>query len=56
MLNKDEVGGKIGQVKGHVKQAVGDLTNDTHLKVEGKVDVAAGKVQEVVWSTRSARP
>ena len=52
MLNKNEVGGKVEQVKGQVKKAVGDLTNDKHLKVEGYVDEAKGKVQEAVGQIR----
>ena len=34
MWNKDERDGKIDQAKGKVKQAVGDLTVDQHLKSE----------------------
>ncbi len=39
MDNKD-------QVKGKVKQAVGDLTDNKDLKKEGKADEHAGKVKE----------
>lgn len=39
MDNKD-------QVKGKVKQAVGDLTDNEDLKKEGKADEKAGKVKE----------
>lgn len=39
MDNKD-------QVKGKVKQAVGDLTGNEDLKKEGKADQKAGKVKE----------
>jgi uncharacterized protein YjbJ (UPF0337 family) len=52
MLNKDERDGKIGQAKGRVKQAVGDLTGDKDLKAEGQVDEAGGKVQETVGQFR----
>ena len=48
MWNKNERDGKIGQAKGRVKQAVGDLTSDKDLKAEGRVDETAGKVQESV--------
>lgn len=34
------------QVKGRVKQAAGDLTDNDDLKREGKVDEAAGDVKE----------
>lgn len=36
------------QVKGRVKEAVGDLTDNADLKREGKTDRAAGKVKEVL--------
>ena len=54
MLNKDERNGKFEQAKGRVKQAVGDLTGNTHLKTEGQVDEAKGKVQEAVGNVRHA--
>jgi uncharacterized protein YjbJ (UPF0337 family) len=37
-------------LKGRVKEAAGDLTDDDDLKREGKVDQATGKVKEVVDS------
>lgn len=36
------------QVKGKVKQAVGDLTDNKDLKKEGKADEKAGDVKEFV--------
>lgn len=48
MWNKNERDGKIGQAKGRVKQAVGDLTGDKKLQHEGRVDETAGKVREAV--------
>jgi uncharacterized protein YjbJ (UPF0337 family) len=41
MENKD-------QVKGKVKQAVGDLTGNEDLRKEGKADEQAGEVKEFV--------
>ena len=46
MKNRDELDGKTEQVKGRVKQAVGDLTNNDRLHDEGAADEAAGNVQE----------
>ena len=46
MFNKDEVQGKSDQIKGRVKKAVGDLSDDSALHDEGAVDQASGKVQE----------
>jgi uncharacterized protein YjbJ (UPF0337 family) len=45
-MNRDEIDGKAEQLKGKVKQATGDLTDDERLHDEGVVDEAAGKVQE----------
>jgi len=35
-------------LKGRVKEATGDLTDNEDLKREGKVDQATGKVKDVV--------
>jgi uncharacterized protein YjbJ (UPF0337 family) len=45
-MNRDELDGKANKVKGRVKQAAGDLTNDENLRDEGVADQAAGNVQE----------
>lgn len=45
-MNRDELDGKKEQLKGKVKQAAGDLTDDEHLHDEGVADEAAGNVQE----------
>jgi uncharacterized protein YjbJ (UPF0337 family) len=44
--NKDEVRGKSDQIKGRVKQGMGDLKNDERLRNEGVDDEAAGQVEE----------
>jgi uncharacterized protein YjbJ (UPF0337 family) len=46
MRNRDELKGKAEQIKGKVKQAAGDLTDDDRLRDEGVADEAAGSVQE----------
>ena len=46
MKNRDELDGKSEQVKGRVKQAWGDVTNNERLHDEGVADEAAGNVQE----------
>ncbi len=43
----DEVKNK-DDAKGRVKEAAGDLTGDSELKQEGKVDQAVGKVRDGV--------
>ncbi len=45
-MNRDELDGKVDQVKGKVKQATGDLTDNDRLHDEGVADEAAGEVQE----------
>lgn len=45
-MNRDELEGKKDQLKGKVKQAAGDLTDDDQLHDEGVADEAAGDVQE----------
>jgi uncharacterized protein YjbJ (UPF0337 family) len=48
MWNKNERAGKVDQAKGRVKQAVGTLTGNDELKVEGHVDETVGKVETAV--------
>jgi uncharacterized protein YjbJ (UPF0337 family) len=40
--------GEVDRAKGHVKQAVGELTGDEDLKREGEIDESSGKAQEAV--------
>ncbi|MEO6589432.1 MAG: CsbD family protein, partial [Pyrinomonadaceae bacterium] len=44
--NKDEVEGKWEQVKGTVKDKVGEMTGDRELEAEGEAQDAAGKTQD----------
>ena len=46
LMNRDELDGKVDQVKGKVKQATGDLTDNERLHDEGVADEASGNVQE----------
>lgn len=45
-MNRDELEGKTKAVKGKLKQAAGDLTDDPNLHDEGIADEAEGNVQE----------
>lgn len=45
-MNRDELEGKGDQLKGKVKQAAGDLTDNERLHDEGVADEASGDVQE----------
>ena len=49
---KDEVAGKIHEVKGAIKEKVGKLTNDPDLEAEGAVEKVAGKVQHKVGQVK----
>ncbi len=44
--NKDEAEGKWEQVKGTVKDKVGEVTGDRDLEAEGKAQNAEGETQE----------
>jgi uncharacterized protein YjbJ (UPF0337 family) len=45
-MNRDELDGKGDQLKGKLKQAAGDLTDDERLHDEGVADEAAGELKE----------
>ena len=42
----NKTGGFVNQVKGHVKEAIGDLTGDSSFKSEGRHDRVKGRLQE----------
>ena len=39
---------KLEQVKGNIKETVGDAANNDNLEQEGKKDKASGKAKEVI--------
>jgi uncharacterized protein YjbJ (UPF0337 family) len=45
---KDQVGGKVHEVKGKIKEKVGELTNNPNLHDEGTDEKVAGKIQKKV--------
>ena len=51
-MNDDEMKGKADQVKGRMKEAVGDLTDDDRMHNEGAKDEIKGKAQESYGSAR----
>jgi uncharacterized protein YjbJ (UPF0337 family) len=51
-MNRDELEGKAQALKGKIKQAGGDLTDDEQLHDEGVVDEAAGKTQDALGRGR----
>jgi uncharacterized protein YjbJ (UPF0337 family) len=42
----DRIEGTKDEVKGRVKEAAGDLTDDEGLEAEGKADRAGGKIKQ----------
>ena len=51
-MHKDEVDGVGKQIKGSIKDAVGGLTGNEKLQAEGKLDKAAGKIQQKVGEAK----
>jgi uncharacterized protein YjbJ (UPF0337 family) len=43
---KDEIAGRVHEVKGTIKEKAGELTNDPDLEGEGIVEKIAGKIQK----------
>jgi len=45
---ENEVAGKVHEVKGAIKEKVGQVTNDPNLEGDGKGEKIAGKIQNAV--------
>jgi len=45
---KDQIEGKVHEVKGTVKEKVGELTGNTELEDKGQAEKLGGKVQKKV--------
>lgn len=45
---KDQIQGKLHEVKGKVKEKAGQLTNNPDLAAEGQTEKFAGKIQKKV--------
>jgi uncharacterized protein YjbJ (UPF0337 family) len=45
-MHHDEMEGKGKQVKGNIKEGVGDLTGNERMRDEGTADRAEGEIQE----------
>jgi len=48
LKQENDMNGQMDKVKGRVKQAVGDLTNNKRLKAEGKLDEFRGTVKNKI--------
>jgi uncharacterized protein YjbJ (UPF0337 family) len=45
-MNRNEIDGKVDQLKGNIKEKVGEATDNERLRDEGVADQAAGEVEE----------
>ena len=52
MWNKDEIEGKGKEIKGKVKDKVGEWTDDPTLEEEGEAERVEGKVQGTVGTAQ----
>jgi uncharacterized protein YjbJ (UPF0337 family) len=50
----DRTEGKLHEVKGHIKEEIGRVTNDPDLQASGKAEKKAGKVQKWIGRTEKA--
>jgi uncharacterized protein YjbJ (UPF0337 family) len=51
---ENQIAGKVQEVKGTIKEKVGELTNDPDLEGEGIGEKIAGKVQKKVGQVEKA--
>jgi uncharacterized protein YjbJ (UPF0337 family) len=51
-MNRDELEGKTEALKGKIKQAAGDVTNNPDLHDEGVADEVAGDTQDTIGHAR----
>ena len=51
---RDEIAGRVHEVKGTIKEKVGELTNDPDLEGEGIGEKIAGKVQKKIGQVQKA--
>ena len=54
-MDKDRIKGSANQAKGAIKEAAGKAMGDKKLETEGKMDKAAGKVQNAVGGLKDTR-
>lgn len=53
-MNRHEMQGNWKQLKGHVKQKWGELTDDDLDQIEGRWQILVGKIQERYGKDRAA--
>jgi uncharacterized protein YjbJ (UPF0337 family) len=50
----NEIAGKVHEVKGKIKQKMGQLTNDRRLEAKGVVENIGGKIQKKIGQVQKA--
>ena len=53
-MEKENVTGKVDELKGKAKQGIGKATDDPNLQGEGMVDEAKGKVKQAYGDFKDA--
>lgn len=53
-MNTDIISGKVDQLKGHVKQSIGEATNNDKLANSGVADQVKGHAKEAWGATKDA--
>ena len=53
-MDKDRTEGSMKNIKGSIKEGVGKAVGDSKLESEGKMDKAAGKIQNTVGGIKDA--
>lgn len=53
-MEKQNVTGKVDELKGKVKQGIGKATNDPGLEAEGVVDETKGKLKQAYGDAKDA--
>ncbi len=51
-MDKDRIKGAATRTGGKMKQAAGDMTGDTKMQTEGKMDQAKGKARNAMGSIK----
>ncbi len=53
-IDKDRIKGSATQTGGKIKQAAGDISSDSKMQTEGKIDQAKGKAQNAIGGAKDA--
>jgi uncharacterized protein YjbJ (UPF0337 family) len=53
-MNKEQVTGKMDEVKGKTKEKIGEITNNPDTQAEGLVDQGKGKLKQAYGDVKEA--